>query len=200
MDSARLEWVNTTHDWSAVVDHDHLHQIRAHPEEYAPGGPVHLLLEVIAYADDEAESLGRQGVCTITLYGDGSVSIADDGRGTDTRPDGDGAPVRKPVMTTKDLRFFDGVPAAYLPDGRTRRGLSVVAALSEWLVHTNRRHDGAWSRRYEMGSPRSISLPSKEMEQRVRPCASCRARRYAVRSGSRPPRSARSWRGSRMCG
>jgi len=29
----------------------------------------------------------------------------------------------------------------------------VVAALSEWLVHTNRRQDGAWSQRYEYGLP-----------------------------------------------
>lgn len=114
---------------------------------------MHLLLEVIAYADDEAEALGRQGSCRITLHGDGSVSVADDGRGTETRVDEDGVPMRKPVMATKDLRFFDGAPVAYLPDGAPRRGMSVVAALSERLVHTNRRRDGAWTQRYENGIP-----------------------------------------------
>jgi DNA gyrase/topoisomerase IV subunit B len=36
---------------------------------------------------------------------------------------------------------------------RPRRGISVVAALSEWLVHTNRRRDDAWTQRYEHGIP-----------------------------------------------
>ncbi|MFE3584908.1 hypothetical protein [Streptomyces vinaceus] len=31
--------------------------------------------------------------------------------------------------------------------------MSVVAALSEWLVHTNRRADGSWVQRYEHGVP-----------------------------------------------
>ena len=89
----------------------------------------------------------------VTLHDDGSVSVADDGRGTETRVNEDGGPMRKPVMATKDLRFFDGAPVAYLPDGAPRRGMSVVAALSEWLVHTNRRRDGAWTQRYENGIP-----------------------------------------------
>ena len=56
-------------------------------------------------------------------------------------------------MATKDLRFFDSPGAALLPDGHARRGLSVVAALSEWLVHTNRRRNGSWTQRYELGVP-----------------------------------------------
>ncbi|MFF0220538.1 hypothetical protein [Streptomyces vinaceus] len=56
-------------------------------------------------------------------------------------------------MATKDLRFFDHPEAQLLPDGHPRRGMSVVAALSEWLVHTNRHADGAWVQRYEHGVP-----------------------------------------------
>lgn len=149
----RSAWVNTTHDWAAQVDADHLGRIQRDPEQYAPGGLVHLVLEAIAYADDEAAASGRQGVCTITLHLDGSVSVADGGRGTDTRLDEDGTPIKKPVMATQDLRFFAGVPAAYLPDGAPRRGMSTVAALSRWLIHTNRRHGGAWTQRYESGVP-----------------------------------------------
>ncbi|MEU8224409.1 hypothetical protein [Kribbella sp. NPDC048915] len=146
-------WINTTHDWAASVDERHLAKIRANPDRYAPGGVLHLVLEVLAYPDDEAESRGRRGRCSVTRYGDGSIAIADDGRGTDTRVDDHGRVVKKPVMATKDLRFFDDPAAPLLPDGFPRRGMSVVAALSDWLVHTNRRVNGSWTQRYERGVP-----------------------------------------------
>ncbi|MFC9559038.1 hypothetical protein [Agromyces sp. NPDC056965] len=89
----------------------------------------------------------------MTLHIDGSISIADEGRGTDTRVDAAGNRIKKPVMATKDLRFFDTPDAETLGDGQPRRGMSVVAALSTWLVHTNRRVNGSWSQRYEHGLP-----------------------------------------------
>ncbi|MFD6530446.1 ATP-binding protein [Streptomyces sp. NPDC060184] len=152
MDASPAPWRNTTHDWASTVDHAHLAHVRDDPAAFAPGGPDHLVLEVIAYAADEAEDRGG-GRCTVTLHPDGSVSVADDGRGTDTRLDARGRPVKKPVMATKDLRFFDRPGAQALPDGHPRRGMSVVAALSEWLVHTNRRAGGAWTQRYAYGVP-----------------------------------------------
>ncbi|GAA1629638.1 ATP-binding protein [Georgenia ruanii] len=152
-------WVNTTHDWAAGVDRAHLAAIRRAPDAHAPGGALHLVLEVLAYADDEAEALGRRGRCRVTVHEDGSIRIADDGRGTDTRRDRAGRVIKKPVMATKDLRFFDAGHDALLPDGRPRRGMSVVAALSRWLVHTNRRHDGAWTQRYEHGLPVTDLVP-----------------------------------------
>ncbi|MFJ5274202.1 ATP-binding protein [Streptomyces sp. NPDC088358] len=152
MDGSRASWVNTTHDWAGSLDADHLAQIRERSAEFTPGGPGHLVLEVVAYAADEAASRGG-GHCVVTLHADGSVSVKDDGRGTDTRVDEHGQVVKKPVMATKDLRFFDLPEAERLPDGHPRRGMSVVAALSEWLIHTNRRLNGSWSRRYEHGVP-----------------------------------------------
>jgi DNA gyrase subunit B len=152
MDGSRAAWTNTTHDWARDVDLSHLSRIRRRPEKFAPGGPGHLVLEVVAYAADEASSRAG-GRCLITLHGDGSVSVADDGRGTDTRVDDQGRIVKKPVMASKDLRFFDSPDAERLPDGHPRRGMSVVAALSEWLIHANRRRNGAWSQRYERGLP-----------------------------------------------
>lgn len=150
--SERSTWTNTTHDWAVTVDREHLRLIRDHAGDYACNGVQHLILEVLAYANDEAESLGRRGHCTVTSHGDGSISVADDGRGTDTRRDEHGRVIRKPVMATKDLRFFDG-GTAVLPGGRARRGMSVVAALSSWLEHTNHRVDGGWTQRYEHGVP-----------------------------------------------
>ena len=156
-DSGPLLW-STTHDWACSVDAGHLVEVRQHPTRFAPGGVLHLVLEVIAYAADEAERTAA-GRCVVTLHEDASVSVADNGRGTDTRYDETGRPTRKPVMATKDLRYFDLPDAQRLPDGHARRGMSVVAALSQWLVHTNRRHDGAWTQRYEHGVPVTGLLP-----------------------------------------
>jgi len=154
VDTSRTSWRNTTHDWAGGVDLGHLSDIRSNPVAFAPGGTRHLILEVVAYAADEAEWLrGGRGRCAVTLHRDGSVSVADDGRGTDTRFDDHGRVVKKPIMATKDLRFFDSPGAQVLPDGHPRRGMSVVAALSEWLVHTNRRRNGSWTQRYEHGVP-----------------------------------------------
>jgi topoisomerase IV subunit B len=149
---------NTTHDWAKDLDACHLKYIRQAPAAFAPTGRLHLVLEVLAYATDEAQHTGL-GKATVTLHADGSVSVTDNGRGTDTRADSQGRVVRKPVMATKDLRFFDRPEAAVLPDGHPRRGMSVVAALSEWLVHTNRRRDGAWVQRYEHGLPTTDLTP-----------------------------------------
>ncbi|MFE8941131.1 ATP-binding protein [Streptomyces sp. NPDC007872] len=158
MDRSMVPWRNTTHDWAHTVDVHHLTRIRDNWAEFAPGGMRHLILEVVAYAADEAEARGT-GRCTVTYHVDGSVSVADDGRGTDTRLDHHGRAVKKPVMASKDLRFFDHPDAQLLPDGHPRRGMSVVAAFSEWLVHTNRRAGGAWSQRYEHGIPTTGLTP-----------------------------------------
>jgi DNA gyrase subunit B len=152
-------WKNTTHDWAVDVDEEHLAQIREQPETFAPGGMRHLILEVLAYAADEARSAGRAGRGIVTLHADGSVSVADDGRGTDTRIDAAGQRTRKPVMGTRDLRLFDEPDAETLPDGHTRCGMSVVSALSQWLIHTNRRAGGSWTQRYEHGVPTTDLTP-----------------------------------------
>ncbi|WP_433870113.1 ATP-binding protein [Saccharopolyspora sp. CA-218241] len=161
MDEFGTRWRNTTHDWAETVDPEHLAEIRHRPGEFAPGGVLHLITEVLAYAADEAECTGS-GHCVVTLHTDGSVTVSDDGRGTDTRHDGNGTPIKKAVMSTKDLRFFDSAAAQILPDGHPRRGMSVVAALSTWLVHTNRRRNGSWTQRYEHGLPVTGLIPIEE--------------------------------------
>lgn len=155
----RSTWTATTHVWASDVDPAHLAQVRS--ELSAPGaagGVRHLVLEVLAYADDEAASRGETGHATITHHPDGSVSVADDGRGTDTRVDDRGRTVRKPVMATADIRFTDPGSAPRLPDGLPRRGMSSVAALSEQLTHENHRAGGSWSQTYRFG------IPDQELE------------------------------------
>jgi len=150
--SGSASWRNTTHDWSKSLDVEHLESIRRQPAAFAPGGTAHLVLEVLAYCADEAQSAGG-GYATVVLCADGSVVIADGGRGTDTRRDGHGHTVKKPVMSTADLRFFNASEPVLLPDGHPRRGMSVVAALSAWLVHTNHRRNGSLTQRYKHGGP-----------------------------------------------
>ena len=146
-------WTSTTHAWTVTVDAEHLTRVRDRATELTGGSLTHLVLEVLAYAAEEAEELGRRGTSTVTLRADGSVAVADTGRGTDTRRGPQGEVVRKPVMATQDLRFFDVQDGPRLADGRPRRGISVVSALSTWLIHTNHRTEGAWTQRYEHGVP-----------------------------------------------
>lgn len=153
MNGGPSAWESTTHAWVATVDHEHLRDVRDRSEELTCGSVHHLILEVLAYAAEEAEALGRRGSCTVILHADGSVTVSDDGRGTDSRRDAEGNIVRKPIMATKDLRFFDADHGPLLADGRRRRGMSVVSALSRWLIHTNYRAAGAWTQRYEHGVP-----------------------------------------------
>ncbi len=148
------EWATTTHVWAAEVDRAHLEQVRAQlGVGAAAGGRRHLILEVLAYADDEAAALGRTGRVRVERRADGSVCVDDDGRGTDTRRDDRGRVIRKPVMATQGVRFADEGSAPPLPDGLPRRGLSTVAALSRVLVHENHRAEGAWSQTYRSGVP-----------------------------------------------
>lgn len=154
-------WEVTTHDWSTSIDEDHLRYIRANADLFTRGGLRHMMLEVLAYADDEASSTGRVGTASITMSPDGTVSVRDDGRGTDTRRTAHGQIIRKPVMATRDVRFFDNPEAPLLSDGLPRRGMSVIAALSSVLSHENRRDTGSWIQTYHHGIPEAelIEVP-----------------------------------------
>lgn len=147
------EWITTTHDWGQTVDRAHLEQMRAALTAPDTGGRRHLILKVLAYAQDEAAASGRTGTVVITYRADGSVIVDDDGRGTDTRRDEHGTMIRKPVMATPDVRFTDPDNAPLLPDGLPRRGMSSVAAASDTLVHENHRDTGSWSQTYRFGLP-----------------------------------------------
>jgi hypothetical protein len=75
-------------------------------------------------------------------------------------------------MATQDLRFFQNPETPLLPDGHPRRGMSVVAALSEWLIHTNRRVNGSWTQRYEHGIPVTDLEAVDSDKQPEPPCGS----------------------------
>lgn len=83
---------------------------------------MHLILEVLAYADDEANATGR-GEHIQASVGSSQIVVAYDGRGTDTRYDEHGA--------TQDVRFFGLSDAPLLPDGLPRLDMSIVACLHQ---------------------------------------------------------------------
>lgn len=165
--SGSAQWQNTTHQWKRSVDLDHLAHVRRRPGDFAPGGVCHLVLEVVAYAAEEAADQVT-GRCHITLHSDESISVADNGRGTDTRFDDEGRAIKKPVMATRDLRFFDFPDAQRLPDGHPRRGMSVVAALSEWLVTSTAAITGRGSSATSTASPSLASFRSRTTAPEVR--------------------------------
>lgn len=123
------------------------------------GGRRHLMMEILAYAQDEAVAAARPGHVLVTYHDDGSVTVDDDGRGTDTRVDVDGRVIRKPVMATADVRFTDSRCSPRLPDGLPRRGMSSVAALSAILTHENHRGMEAWTQTYHYGIPAAELMP-----------------------------------------
>lgn len=155
-------WATTTHEWARELDLEHLAAMqRELSRPGASGGRRHLILEILAYAQDKATANSRRGTVAVTRNADGSVTVDDDGRGTDTRVDGEGRIVRKPVMSTADVRFADPARAPVLPDGLPRRGMSSVAAVSALLVHENHRENGSWAQTYRHGIP-DVDLKSVE--------------------------------------
>jgi DNA gyrase/topoisomerase IV subunit B len=105
---------------------------------------VHLLLEVLAYVQDEAIAGGAKRA-RIECLGDRFV-VSDDGRGTQlVRHPDTGALLVKPIMASADLRYFGRDDAPLLASGAKRSGISVVNALSSTLTHSSLRQGSiAW--------------------------------------------------------
>jgi DNA gyrase subunit B len=154
------DWVpaDTTHDWAAdPQDVAHVSHIRAAPDRFVSAldadGVVHLLLEVLAYVQDEAIAGGAKRA-RVECLGDRFV-VSDDGRGTQmVRNPDTGALLVKPIMASADLRYFGRDDAPLLESGAKRSGISIVNALSAALTHSSLRQGSvAWVQQYERGVP-----------------------------------------------
>jgi len=159
--------INSSYDSSAIEVLSGLEPVRKRPGMYTETErPNHLIQEVVDNSVDEAIS-GYAGVIQVVLHDDGSISVADDGRGmpVDIHKEEKVSGVEV-VMTrlhaggkfsNKNYRFSGGLHGV---------GVSVVNALSKRLDVWVRRGGTEYKMSFAGGQKRSELKPVRSVGQR----------------------------------
>lgn len=138
-----------------------LEPVRRNPGMYIGGRDTralhHLAAEVLDNAMDEVVARHATRI-DITLHGDGSLEVRDDGRGipVDPHPRYPDKSALEVVLTTLHAggKFRRGEEGAYATSGGLHGvGISVVNALSDWLDVEVARSRKRWGMRFRRGEP-----------------------------------------------
>jgi DNA gyrase subunit B len=147
-----------------------LEPVRLRPGMYVGStgarGLHHLVFEVVDNAVDEALA-GRCDLVEITLHPDDSVTVADNGSGIPVDKMADqGQPALTVVLTKLHAGGKFGGGGYKVSGGLHGVGVSVVNALSEWLVAEVKRDGKIWRQEFQRGEPtgdlKAVGVSKKE--------------------------------------